>query len=153
MFRGVYWLVVLIAVAWIGWQLRDFLGEWWRSLWPNRSTESAAADEEPEAAETVRPFSDYRNPYLADGSTRMNPSELIRYTFAAVESWAREQGRPRHAHQTPAEFARTVVGAKHPLYEHLATLADLYNDLAYGSQRAPAHTVKQLRPLWQHLQS
>ena len=49
-----------------------------------------------------RRFADFSDPFAAGTAGRYPPEELVRYTFEALEAWARDNGQPRLPEQTPA---------------------------------------------------
>jgi hypothetical protein len=104
---------------------------------------------EPKAA--PRPFADFADPFAAGWAERWSPDELVRYSFAALEAWAREHGYPRGPEQTPYEFAEGVSDRAKRLGRHCRKMADLYSRVAYAPGTLPATSVAPLRDFWQQL--
>ena len=63
---------------------------------------------------------------------QLSADQLVRYLFAALEAWARENGCPREPKETPHEFARAVAGRERALLPGATCLADLYCEAAYA---------------------
>ncbi|MCX7427296.1 MAG: DUF4129 domain-containing protein, partial [Planctomycetia bacterium] len=148
-----YWLwksraQVLLAIQ----QFLRELAEFWARLFgggPRHDEE--AIDEKPPEPPRLRPFSDYADPFASGAAARHPPEAIVRYTFEALEAWAREQGCPRQPDQTPREFARRVGNHDAALSAGAATLADLYCRVAYASARLSTKSIKPLEPFWQTL--
>src|SRR5207253_1651950 len=82
------------------------LRRWWDRLFGRKlGAKPQAAQHGPAPpARRVRPFAMFANPFLNDAGRDMSPEELVRYTFAAIESWAAERDVGRHRDETPLEF-------------------------------------------------
>jgi len=81
------------------------------------------------------------------------PQQLVRYSFEALEAWAREQGCPREADQTPREFARQVAARNESLSGGAKKLAGLYSQVAYASGRPSTRAIAPLEDFWRQLRS
>lgn len=130
-------------------ELRDF----WQRLFGRRA---GAADQAAESGEgpqtpTHRPFADYADPFASGMADRWSPDELVRYTFAALEAWAREHGWGRGPDQTPHEFAHDLGTRVHAISQDARRLADLYCRVAYAQESVPRKSVAPLKQLWQAL--
>jgi len=150
---ALYWLVrswKTVMAAWA--QFLKELAELWRRLFGGKPTpkeEAAAAEEQSKPA--PRPFADFADPFATGMAGRYSPDELVKYTFEAVEAWARENGFPRGPEQTPHEFARQLARAAQSLGGNSRTLADLYCYVAYSPGRLRAEGTEALAQLWQQL--
>src|SRR5262249_11897045 len=97
-------VAVLVAVALfrggLGW-LANFsswakgLLEAWRKFWAGlfggKKEEASAGDEKERDSFTPEtPFSSYSNPFDSGLAEQMSLRQLVRYSFAALEAWARE---------------------------------------------------------------
>ena len=147
-----YWLwksraQVLAAIQ----QFLRELSEFWARLFGGRRHDDAVVDEKGAETPPPRPFSDYADPFASGAAARHPPDAIVRYTFEAVEAWAREQGCPRHPDQTPQEFARQIGNHADALSAGAATLADLYCRIAYASARLSPQSIRPLEPFWQTL--
>lgn len=156
------WLKILIYAAVIGliafivWKFWDDIvkawNEFWASLFGGKKEEQSTEEIAPEQAKKPRlAFSAFRNPFL-DPSWKGKPlEEWVRYSFAALEAWAAEQGSQRKEEQTPGEFATMLEKEHHELASTVRPTAELYGQVAYGSGRAPRETLEILRKLWERL--
>lgn len=156
-----YAVVFLVAGYWI-WRARlqvmaaihELLAAWrefWERLFGHgvRESDSPAVDEAP--SEPPRPLSMFADPFATGEASRMSPAELVRYTFAALEAWARENHCAREPEETPHEFVRKVGELVTPLSREAWILADLYCRVAYAPERLSAVTARPIEQLWQHL--
>jgi hypothetical protein len=178
-----YGVILLIGVYWL-WRSRaevlaalQGLLQGWREFWQKlfgggrEPTESAGTDRRLVAADgglnrpSPRPFAAFADPFASGAAGRYSADELVRYSFEALEAWAREHGCPRQPQQTPHEFARHLGARVASLSRHVRSLADLYCRVAYAPGRLPSEgdedaalsghgeSVGSLKELWQQLQS
>jgi len=164
--KWLFYLAVIAGVAYWAWRswpalveaLKDFL-EAWRAFWARLfggkpgAKEAAPGESAGEVKPAPRPFADYADPFAAGWAERWSPDELVRYSFAALEAWAREHGCPRGPEQTPYEFAEGLADRAKHLGRHCRKMADLYSRAAYAPGTLPATSVAPLRDFWQHLAS
>jgi hypothetical protein len=162
--KWLFYLAVIAAVAYWAWKswpalmeaLKDFL-EAWRAFWAKLfggkpgAKEAAPGEAAAEPKAAPRPFADFADPFAAGWAERWSPDELVRYSFAALEAWAREHGYPRGPEQTPYEFAEGVSDRAKRLGRHCRKMADLYSRVAYAPGTLPATSVAPLRDFWQQL--
>jgi hypothetical protein len=135
-------------------RLLDALRNFWANLFGGRqqTTEEQEQDEPQERRRRERPFASFSNPF-AGGKSGMALPELIRYTFAAVQAWARERDLGRQTGETPLEFADRV-GAEVPALEaDLHRLAVLYARAVYARGGLPGDSIEVLRKFWQQLEA
>jgi len=164
--KWVFYLAVIAGVAYWAWKsraalaqaLKDFLEAWrtfWASLFGGKRgpKEAVPGEAVAETAPAPRPFSDYADPFAAGWAERWSPDELVRYSFAALEAWAREHGCPRGPEETPYEFAEGVAGRAKHLRNPCRKMADLYSRAAYAPGTLPATSVAPLREFWQQITS
>ncbi len=156
------WLKVLVYVAVIAvvvfflWKFKDDIVKAWHEFWASLfGTHKPGVAEESAKSERVkapRPaFSSFRNPFQ-DPAWKARPlEEWVRYSFAALEAWAAEQGSQRREEQTPGEFATMLEKEHEDLARAVQPTADLYGQVAYGSGKAPRETLDILRKLWERL--
>jgi hypothetical protein len=159
----VFYAAVLVVVGYVLWQnasrvasaWRDFLDQlrqFFSRLWghrpesPDPSDHLLAQDMPPR-----RPFSDFADPFASGLAARCSANELIRYTFEALEAWARENGCPRAPDQTPHEFAQRVATCQRSLGTDAHHLASLYARAAYAEAGPPASATEPLKRLWRQL--
>jgi hypothetical protein len=142
----------------------DWAKRWleaWRNFWANlfggrRKRPEAGEGESAEGGEVYRepeePFSAFPNPFETGAARRWPPQELVRYTFAAVQAWARERDLGRQAGETALEFVRRVGDEVPALEAELLRIADLYGRAAYARGGLPANTAELLRQFWARLE-
>lgn len=158
-------LAVLVFVLRSGLQYFANFSEWarrlleaLRSFWANlfggrRQTVEDEQESEPdEAILRERPFASFSNPFRS-GRRGLAAAELIRYTFAAVQAWARERDLGRQPGETPLEFAGRVGAEVPALEKDLQRLAALYSRAVYARGGVPAESLEILRQFWQRLET
>lgn len=163
LFRWLLWAVLaLVGLYWLwrSWPavvagLRDFwqgLRELWGRLFggtPQVRQAAEVVDEQPRRP--LRPFAAFADPFAAGTAARLSPDELVRYSFEALEAWAREHDCPRNPDQTPHEFAREVGGHTEQLSRPAQRLADLYCRVAYAPGSLSPESTDPLKRLWRRL--
>ena len=125
----------------------------WRDLWglllgrrPHNEEQTA-----PSPLPRHKSFADYSDPFAAGIAGRHSPVELVRYSFEALEAWARDNGFPREPDQTVHDFARQIAPHAESLAAPASTLAEIYSQAAYSPRTLPADTLNRLRTFWQAL--
>ena len=164
--KWIFFLAVGIITLWCLWQSREeiiraiygivrTLRELWQRLFGGRShgTEEIEAAEEKVVGPAPRLFATYSDPFTSGVASELAPDELVRYTFEALEAWAREHGFPRDGDCTPHEFAQTIAGHVEPLAQSTRRLADLYCAVAYAPGTVRREKVLSLRELWEGLRA
>lgn len=163
--RLLVWAALMGALLYFGWKYReriraalqqllsDLRELWARLLGGGRRRPKAPEEETPSEARRHRPFSAYGDPFLDGSANRYSTEQLVRYTFEAMEAWARERGYPRDAEQTPLEFAQHVAFEYPALSVEAQQTADLYSRVAYGHERVAASRQATLEQLWAHMRS
>lgn len=128
---------------------------WWAALFGVRTARVPQAPPDGPVAPTptLPSLAHYGDPFLSGLAKSMKPDELVRYSFEALEAWARQQGCPRHPQQTPAEFALEVGRTDPALASEARALARLYGRAAYAASTLAPHDVEPLGRLWQRLRS
>jgi len=157
--KWVFWLGLLVGGLVAGWYYREQLSSAWQKLlvelrefwarWFGGKEQPQAPAEAGPVVAPPRPFAAFIDPFASGEATRMPWPELIRYTFAAAEAWGREQGCPRHADQTPHEFAQSLAAIEPELAGGVRSLASWYAQLAYAPRAAAKGATDPLRQLWQ----
>ena len=133
----------------------EFLRTFWENLFGAKRgpTKAGPGETANEAKAAPRSFAEFADPFAAGWAERWKHDELVRYTFAALEAWAREHGCPREPEQTPHEFADNVGDRSNRLKSHCRKMADLYSRAAYSSGTLPPTSTASLREFWQQLTS
>jgi hypothetical protein len=101
----------------------------------------------------LRPFSDFADPFAAGKAGGYSPDELVKYSFEAVEAWAREHDCGREPQQTPHEFARNLDVHAPALGDEMRYLAELYARVAYAPGTLSAARIDRLQRVWQLMTS
>ncbi len=163
--KWLFYVALFGFVAYAAWRSRAALVQavrefWktWQAFWarlfgPEGGGSQAADAREGGAAAGPRPFASYADPFAAGWAERWPLDEMIRYSFSALEAWAREHGCPRAPDQTPREFAERIGGRSPRLKSHCLVMAELYCRVAYAGGALPAQSMAALREFWQQLTS
>jgi hypothetical protein len=135
--------------------LLSFLQRLWESLWglfrqPEKTSGEVSAEEVESLSQ--QPFETFSNPFEDGRADSMSPATLIRYTFAALEAWARERQLGRQKGETPLELAARVGEELPALERESARLAQLYALAVYGRGGLPANTREVLKRFWDVLE-
>ena len=136
--------------------LRNFIKEvrsFWNWLWGRRQQpDSALAEVSELAAEPVyRSFASYSNPFATSATRDWTPEQMVRYSFDALEAWARESGWARLEHETPNEFTRSLGRHRKQLASALRCIGRLYSRAAYAPGTLPRSCLEDVRGFWQVL--
>lgn len=135
-------------------RLLEALRNFWANLFGGRERrtagESGPMEEEP--VDTSRPFAEFANPF-AGGRRGMAVPELVRYTFAAAQAWARERDLGRQIGETPLEFAGRVGREVPGLEAELHRVALLYARAVYSRGALPSNSEEVLRQFWRRLEA
>ena len=163
---GILGVVVLVALlrGGLGW-LANFtdwarkLLESWQKFWEGLfgGKKQAVQEGEGESApagrpEPIVPFSAFGNPFDSGKADRMEPRELVRYTFQALEAWATERDLGRRPDETAQEFI-VRLGEELPTLEQEATrLGGLHARVEYARGGLPGGAVETVRHFWDRLE-
>ncbi len=99
--------------------LLNALQNLWANLFKGRRPgvgEENGGDESVETTAPARPFASYGNPFRDGRGERLPIKEVVRYSFAALQAWARERTVERRPEETPLEFAERL-GDEFPALE------------------------------------
>ena len=138
--------------------LRSFIRELqalWDWLRGHRQRKEAGAVESTDQtpARVYRPFASYSNPFTASRAGDWTAEQIVRYSFDALEAWAREMGRARQEHETPNEFTRSLGKQSKQLASSLRRMGRLYSRAAYAPGSLPESCLEDVRGFWQVLPS
>ena len=114
------------------------------------SAGAATEDETPTAARIV-PFAAYEDPFFSGAARRMPAAQLVRYTFEALEAWAREQVIARPPEQTPLEFAQELGRLVPALAKDVTQTAQLYAQIAYARHSPSKDVLEILERMWRRM--
>jgi len=133
----------------------EIIGQLWAELLSlfgrKDSASGASADNAEIAAPELRPFASFDDPYFSGEARRMSPAQLVRYTFEALEAWAREQVVARPPDQTPLEFAQELGRRVPALSKDVTQTAQLYVHVAYARQTPAPESLEVLERLWRRM--
>jgi len=155
----VYGVLALVAIYIVirHWsRISEMLAQLWAELLSlfgfrrdHERTASAASGASP--AIEVRLFAAFENPFFSGAARRMSPAQLVRYTFEALEAWAREQVVARPPEQTPLEFARELGQRVPAMAKDVTEAAELYVRVAYARKNPTREAVEVLERLWRRM--
>lgn len=135
--------------------LLNALRNFWAGLFRGRNNRGPAEETEtaPSRARLIRPFSFYINPFR-DGSAAGRPiKDVVRYTFDALQAWARERGLERRPEETPLEFAARLGEEFPTLDADSRRFALLYARAVYDYNPLPGIAAEQTRRFWERLEA
>ena len=116
-----------------------------------RDSDEDSGEEDETPSKPPRPFAQFRNPFSSGKAEKMPLSDLVRYSFEAMEAWAFENGRGRSPEQTPLEFAQSLGCAVEGISKEANETAQLYARLAYAGRTPSRDCLESLRRLWQRM--
>ena len=129
----------------------------WRKFW-ERFFGGAKAGEQEEGDDAVEkeidrrlPFSSFSNPFQSGRAERLSAQQLVRYSFAALEAWARERGLERRPDETALEFADRLGEEVPALQAEARRLAQMHARAEYAAGNLPAGATEALRAFWEKL--
>ncbi len=130
--------------------LLNWFQNFWNSLWNWNTTKKESQNAGPTSRKTnrVRPFSWYKDPFLIGTAEQMSTVEVIRYSFQALEAWAREHQLERPGDETPSEFARRLGQEVPELKPVVRKLAKHYVTVAYAPFMLEEECWEDLRQFW-----
>ncbi|MCC9608851.1 DUF4129 domain-containing protein [Blastopirellula sp. JC732] len=155
---------VALAALYFAWKFRAQIAESWakfvddmRKLWDylfGRRTQPVLATAEAAPVAKTPLFPAFASPF-APGAKKRSPEQLVRYTFQALEAWGADKGVPRDSDQTVEEFARRLASefSNTEIGPLARELARQYDEVAYGSGKAPREATECAQRLWRNLQS
>src|SRR5262249_20412397 len=131
------------------------LQAWWDRLFGRgKKVETAAENVALEGATPQpRPFAAFRNPFRDGSAAKRSPQELVRYSFAALQAWAWEQGLARADDETPLEFPRRLGAERPALDDDARQLAFLFARVVYARGSLPSGTAGAVQQFWGQLEN
>lgn len=160
LFKWVMYGLLAIAALWLLYVYRDSIANFFARLWNEllslfgrRPAVAEAVEEEVEPEAPPRPFAAFQNPFASGAASKHSPSELVRYTFEALQAWGFENGCPRSPDQTPMEYGQQLRTRKLSFASEANDLSQLYARVAYAGYRAQADNLPLLEKLWRKLGS
>ncbi len=152
---GLFFGVLKYLAPFTDWarRLLEGIRNWWASLFGRSSTNHDSMRTNLAAPIVPRPppFTDYSNPF-ADGTAEdRDPSELIAYTFEALDAWAHDRGFGRVPAETPLEFAHRLGEEFPEQFEAFTRLATLYTCLVYSTLPQLDNALIVLEEVWEQM--
>jgi Domain of unknown function (DUF4129) len=145
--------VVLLMRHWS--RVMEILAKFWADLLAafgrKRGDDREASAEGGAAPAAVVRFAAFENPFFTGTAGRMPPAQLVRYTFEALEAWARERVVARPPEQTPLEFAQELGRRDPALAKDVTSTAELYVRVAYARKNPSRESVAVLERLWRRM--
>ena len=160
--RALLILAAVIALIWVLIKFRKEIARfirklitaiqnYFRKLFRRRPRKPTPAASTNAPQMVLEPFDAYPNPFVT-GKARSWPSErLLRYTYEAIQSWAKEQGIELKPQQTPREFCAELIARFPDLGPALEDFSFYYTHVAFAKQLPADFAPDSLRPLWDHL--
>lgn len=131
-----------------------FLSRLWNeflSIFSRKPKIVSDSDEIEEQIAPPQPFAAFRNPFSSGAVSQHSPSELVRYTFEALQAWAFENGCERSPDQTPMEFGRQLRSSKVRFSSEADEVSQLYAQVAYAGHRPKSESLGLLENLWRKM--
>jgi hypothetical protein len=97
------------------------------------------------------PFQDFANPFLDGRAEEMTSSEVVRYSFEALEAWAAERECSRGPQETPIEFTDRLADEASSLGKEAQRLGSLYARVLYARGGLPPDWRGAIEEFWQQL--
>jgi hypothetical protein len=155
----IFYAALFGAIAYYVYQYRaELLAAWQkllaelRALWERWFGKHPSQTVQAEPAVVLPPpktFADFADPFLTGAANSLSPLDLLRYTFAALQAWGRDQGCPRQENETPHEYVERLENLAPHLAEAAKRVVDYYALAAYARGRLPPQSVEAARALWQ----
>lgn len=142
-----YWSHVLQVLSKLWAELLSLFG------FKSEPASGGASADDARAPVRLLPFAAYENPFANGAARRMSPAQLVRYTFEALEAWAREEATERSPEQTPLEFAQELGRRVPALAKDVTQTAQFYVQIAYAGKTPPKDSVEVLEQLWRRMQA
>lgn len=142
------------VLAWFN-GLAKQLQDWWHWLWQEKQTTTKAPVAQ-FAADIIDkpipppPFHTFRNPF-EHMQDFQSSEDIIRYSLAALHSWAYEQKIGRQPHETPLEFVQRLGEDRANTKQTCHALAMAYVWITYAKGAASQKHVEVARQFWQQL--
>ncbi len=139
---------MLVVVLWL---FRDELAKLWNELFGKKSNDKTETEKLNESKLRTKPlpsFDQFQEPFASGRAADWSVSQIIEYTFAAVEAWARDHQVPRDLDQTPHEFARQLTRFDIEIGDEAQHLADLLGTSLFSGGAVPQSDALKLKQIW-----
>lgn len=161
------WLLIITVAALILWLLiryrkpitealrsfmasvRAFLRKLFSFRWRRKS--DSATEAVTSVVPVMEPFAAYENPFIT-GKDKLWPAEhLVRYTYEALLSWAKEQGIEIKPQQTPHEFCAQLMEQFPDVAPDLEPFSFYYAHTAFAKRLPVGFETESIARLWRYL--
>ena len=132
--------------------------EAWRRFWANLFGPTRGQGEYTPEGPTAGPstpavaFASFTNPFESGRAERMTARQLVRYSFEALQAWARERDLGRHDDETAQEFVDRLGGEVPALETEAQRLAGLLARAEFARGEMPASTGAVVHGFWERLE-
>jgi hypothetical protein len=136
-------------------RLLEAWNRFWAGLFGRRREEATGSGDDgdsEEQAEPPVPFSAFANPFETGRAERMSARRLVRYSFEALEAWAREHDVSRREDETALEFVDRLGNEVPALETEARRLAELLVRAEYAQGEMPSSTPVVVRGFWERLE-
>lgn len=160
--RPLFWIVLAVAALVLAFVFRERMiallreiAEIWRGLWQIVFPRKVRASDENKTTPkpSFLPFSHFANPFLDGRARKASTDELVKYTFAALEAWAYEQGASHRAEETPLEFTARITATFDSVGNDATRVGGWLARSLYARQTPPREALATLESLWRTMQS
>ncbi len=149
--KSLVFLIGLVALAVLVWLYRDELAEFWAKLFGGKKQKQVDARAVPEKRLRKPKFSDFPDPFRTGRESKWTERQLIQYTYAALEAWARGRQYEKEPDETPYEFVKQIQVFDRVVGHQAVELAHLYCRAEYSQQAVRRSELKPLLKLWQEM--
>ena len=142
---------VLLAMAA---SLLAALRQFWANLfqWYSPAAGGPAPTATPARPKTPR-FNTFQNPFLTGKHAAWPPSQLVFYSYEALQAWAGEHGVEPRPDQTARELC-AELGERFPeMTAELSRLSALYGQAAYGASLPAEVDLQPVERMWGYMET
>ena len=125
--------------------------DWWAGLWGKRKASPSRQEEVASpltGPQRPPPFHAYSNPFVDGSASTRDPSNLVAYTFEALDAWAWDQDAGREWPETPLEFLARLADLHPDLLDVLTRFAKVYARVTYSDADPPPDTLPVCEAMW-----
>ncbi len=145
------YLVGVIALGVLVWLFRDELAQFWAGLFSRQEKESSESADSVAVQCRQPEFGQFSNPFENDRHSNLTERQLIQYTYAALQAWARGRDHDVSMAATPYEFANQIGRMERSIGNQAVDLADLYCRAEFSQQTIDRQELRPLLKLWQEM--
>ena len=161
-------LLVLVLTAVLVWWLVRFRGpigerirklmaagrDFFRKLFRlGRSQPAPAVGDGLDTVWAAEPLAGYEDPFATGQEKHWAGDRLLRYTFQAIQAWARAHGIAKQPQQTPREFCGRLIEQFPDIGPELEEFSRYCSHAAFAGRLPDDFETESIRRLWQYLGS